>query len=459
MLSKVKAGAQGALQKGADAAQSTALAMKGAAEGEAARGGGAAEMAKAGVAALGREAASGARAVEARVRETGVDAAVWIADKAVDAAAKHAKASLKDPYMPKTVERTVHSVIDGAIVPDLREVARNAAASKVRRELHDERIFAQAPGWCSPDPVRWLRAQLLYHLFPHDKSIFGKMRDPIWWLLMCAASFPLLGVSQAFWLVVFLAKDKSDEFQLVAFIVQCKVSQFVALGIGGLIVGAVQAAQCYTDADSVGGETLSPCSKTGPGSTPGTYIGLLFTILQVLLGWFAAAMLPRSTRKGGRLFAALSSERSAREGEDGSGGGGAGVPQESVLGNDADAKGALSRKGGRVVRLLLLDLVAFVGCGAAAYVVYDGSDAAWVKRSHWFWLRTLYGLCALPWLLLKLPLAFTLVLHVTPTAYNRRGETVRRADGAERERIAARDHAAGGCCGRRVAPLPPAPAQ
>ena len=38
----------------------------------------------------------------------------------------------------------------------------------------------------------------------------------------------------------------------------------------------------------------------------------------------------------------------------------------------------------------------------------------------------LYSVLAFPWLLLKLPLAYTFVLHLKPTAYNQAGQVVPR---------------------------------
>jgi hypothetical protein len=44
----------------------------------------------------------------------------------------------------------------------------------------------------------------------------------------------------------------------------------------------------------------------------------------------------------------------------------------------------------------------------------------------------LYSMLAFPWVLLKLPLAYTVVLHLKPTGHNQSGEVVRLYNGKER---------------------------
>jgi len=38
-------------------------------------------------------------------------------------------------------------------------------------------------------------AFLLYHWMPFDKSIYGKLRDPFWWLLKLVTLIPFYGAS------------------------------------------------------------------------------------------------------------------------------------------------------------------------------------------------------------------------------------------------------------------------
>lgn len=38
------------------------------------------------------------------------------------------------------------------------------------------------------------RNWLLYHQFPYNYSVFGKLRDPAWWLITFCKAVPLFGV-------------------------------------------------------------------------------------------------------------------------------------------------------------------------------------------------------------------------------------------------------------------------
>ena len=78
---------------------------------------------------------------------------------------------------------------------------------------------------------------ILHALFPHDKSIWAKIRNPLWWLFTLVGVTPVYGVAQCWFLFLFLLKDKSDEFQLVSFIVTFKSSMFVAVGVLPTIKG------------------------------------------------------------------------------------------------------------------------------------------------------------------------------------------------------------------------------
>ena len=85
--------------------------------------------------------------------------------------------------------------------------------------------------------------------------------------------------------------------------------------------------------------------------------------------------------------------------------------------------------------LMAYDTVVFLACvGWGLFELY-GRDPALDRHillGRLFHLKILYSLLSLPWFLLKLPLAFTLCLHLKPTAYTRSGKTVRLATGKER---------------------------
>ena len=52
---------------------------------------------------------------------------------------------------------------------------------------------------CPGGPLARSRAFLRYHLVPFDKGLFGTLRDPVYLLLLCLASFPWWWVSLGWW--------------------------------------------------------------------------------------------------------------------------------------------------------------------------------------------------------------------------------------------------------------------
>mmetsp|Transcript_66396 Transcript_66396/g.183398 ORF Transcript_66396/g.183398 Transcript_66396/m.183398 type:complete len:238 (+) Transcript_66396:1060-1773(+) len=94
------------------------------------------------------------------------------------------------------------------------------------------------------------------------------------------------------------------------------------------------------------------------------------------------------------------------------------------LGADLDA--ALNKRGGRLWYFIWYDIIIvalLIIFAAAVYATtssaeqYSG-DREWISKTRTYWLRALYGWLCLPWLLLKMPLAGSFLLHVKPTAYN-----------------------------------------
>lgn len=70
----------------------------------------------------------------------------------------------------------------------------------------------------------YLRSKLLYTLYPYDKSIFLTMYNPWWVVLLLCSTFPFYGVQAVYYWIVFLSIDKRDEYQLVTFALELKVS-------------------------------------------------------------------------------------------------------------------------------------------------------------------------------------------------------------------------------------------
>ena len=172
--------------------------------------------------------------------------------------------------------------------------------------------------WC-PEPLRWrdihrnirplvadkwfgltrrlfkFRALLLYSYLPYDKTIYGKLVDPVCLSLMVFASLPFYyGAVRAVFFSVLLAcflvdtelPEKASEDQLMTFILNLKGTQFFS-GLALLGLGYGQFHYCAL-------RTLPICDVAGPGSgwlVPEQVAMLLYTQMLV---WGAFLLLRRA---------------------------------------------------------------------------------------------------------------------------------------------------------------------
>ena len=345
-------------------------------------------------------AARAAGEAEETVRAKGVAVASKGVDLACEKIAAMAKAAVVDPDMPRPVRRVAEAVVDG-FMPEVRDMIMESATAAFRKKVDDAaKMTAPAPPCCPNVPAR-VRAHVLYHMFPHDKTVWACAKDPWWWFYTQAlGAFPLWGVTTAWWFVVLAFKwseSPVDEFQLVDFVVSFKASQFTTACVQAMVVGATLYASCIPD-----------CSDGAPGSEPAFRETLWLFFARVLLCWVALGLLPWSAVKGGYHY-------------------------EPVRGELA----SVTRKGGRVWYWMYYDLAVFAGCMALIYFIFSqpGADGLggtnWVVNAQLFHVKVVYGMLSFPWVILKLPMMYSLILSLKPTKYNRAGETVRSATGKE----------------------------
>jgi len=141
--------------------------------------------------------------------------------------------------------------------PDLREEIMWEFAMMLRKPTDKHLI---------PPTVKltWLgrgRAFLRYHLQPYDKSIWGKLRDPVFIIFKALACLPHSAASPLFFAFLFLVIDKRDEFQLVDFIFYFKGMQFISHGVVRTLMGFVLYFSCVT---APAHDYEHYCEKGGP---------------------------------------------------------------------------------------------------------------------------------------------------------------------------------------------------
>jgi len=128
-------------------------------------------------------------------------------------------------------------------------------------------------------------------MYPYDKTIWGKLRDPVWLLLTMITLIPVSGISPLMYLFIFLLIDKSDEFQIIAFILQFKGTQFISHGILRTFIGFFLFISCVTAKSKTSDHS---CDEDGPGMAGNFVMILGGFLLQLVLVWAAFLFLPCS---------------------------------------------------------------------------------------------------------------------------------------------------------------------
>ena len=258
------------------------------------------------------------RTVFAHHLETQVEAAL-------DRAATHVAAMLKDRSMPAVLQRAIDSLVDG-LLPDIKHESfrvldehfmqtRNArvftppsltALSPLspRRSAGQQLTTTSGDGSSSQrggsdEPTRLERLHLLlrrgraivlHTLWPHDKSVWCCLRSSSWWALHLLGVLPHPG-SHCWWLLLASLVDKSDEYQLCAFIIALRGSHFVTLGVTAALYGCMQAYRCAALPDST-------CKELAPSIGPPA---VAFWLVQLGVTIRAFSLLPHSQKKGQRV--------------------------------------------------------------------------------------------------------------------------------------------------------------
>jgi len=299
---------------------------------------------------------------------------------------------LEDPDMPRPVARLKDRMVDGAW-PDFREEIMWELAVA----LDGDKSSMQFAG-SKPDCVR---AFLRYHIYPCDKSIWGRLRDPVWLLFTLISVLPVTGVYSFVYLILFFVIDKSDEFQIIDFILQFKGTQFLSHGICRTILGFFLYVSCVT---APAHDAEHACEARGPGTFGSFEVVLLGWVLQVLLVWGAWFLLRYSSDKGRRnLKGTIQHEHTGR-----------------------------STNGGYIGLFLLYDSCCFMLSVVALFVVVltrGGSPVnrydEWPVRHALFACQVVYGYLSMPFFLFTIPLLQNILTHTVPTAYNKDGACCR----------------------------------
>ena len=134
----------------------------------------------------------------------------------------------------------------------------------------------------------------LYILFPYNKTPAERKANMWYTPFSLAQTMPLFSINVWSSLVTFLCIDKSDEYQLVNYILKLKGTQVFTVGIVGALRSWFQYYQCATWFYNV----ESSCASSGPGSGNYFVFEIFGFALEMYLVWQCFWLLPKSVVKG-----------------------------------------------------------------------------------------------------------------------------------------------------------------
>mmetsp|Transcript_56847 Transcript_56847/g.132935 ORF Transcript_56847/g.132935 Transcript_56847/m.132935 type:complete len:432 (+) Transcript_56847:51-1346(+) len=305
------------------------------------------------------------------------------------------KTATDDPEMPKRAKEVKDAGIDIAwpTVQDEILLEMEETLGIIDEDHHVDSLSARC---CFVAFVR-------YHLYPYNRGIWGVSQDPLWLLCVLIAVLPLFSATHYMFFLIWLLIDKTDEFQLLFYIVQVRGFTFVSNGILQVYLDFFQFISCLeTDGFGCGDETV-----TGAW---GRYLYLIGQALQFLTLWVSFWMLH-----------CLAKRRRVRN-EDAS----------------AAVREAGKLRGGNMIYLLLWDLLVTIAGTSVLVAIYvlndsdiDGSQMVYAVKA----VKVVHGFLCLPFfLLLTVPLLRNVVLHTHATGYDRSGRC-RNYKGAEKKHV------------------------
>ena len=137
-------------------------------------------------------------------------------------------------------------------------------------------------------------------MYPYDRTLWQRARDPCWWALHGLRAVPVAGVQPFVFGLIFALIDRTDTYQLVFYIYQFKAFQFFTTGVAELLYGAMLYFWCVTLKSP---DNPTDCQRAGPGAG-GELYGVVCAVgflAQLLLVWCALLAMRCSVPKGGTV--------------------------------------------------------------------------------------------------------------------------------------------------------------
>ena len=106
-----------------------------------------------------------------------------------------------------------------------------------------------------------VHAWVLYNELPYDKSFWGKLRSPGWWVILITKLYSGWGIQAILYGLRLSMLDRTDEWQLFEYISNFKGIQFLS-GVIAMFQGVLTFMEC---AGLVGMGEPHTCHENGPG--------------------------------------------------------------------------------------------------------------------------------------------------------------------------------------------------
>jgi len=333
------------------------------------------------------------------------------------------QSAMADPDMWPSVRSALEAILDHALNDVEHELERNLEKALYQRVTDSA---AEGPkGSLLLAPWYGFRAFVLHHYLPHNKLVWGKLRDPIYLVMYLATFLPIHGVRVCIFAMVLLMlvfPGPPDEYQLINFILLCKGCQFLSTGFFQLLLGAMKYFFCYTVfRDSSQPAELMICiDNHGPGAHDGYGLALDY-LGSIALVWVAFRLLPRSQKHAHDRIDMADSDTSELE--------------------VAEEKRRAANAGGRLRALMWYDRTCFLVSTVLALMLSlpdmwglweDGGFYAVVTElpgdphfnANLFWCCVFYSLTSLPFFPFCISGLQEVMTHCYATGFNRHGACV-----------------------------------
>jgi len=375
--------------------------------------------------------------------------------------------SIKDPYMPQSLLDFIdrgHLEVRDDIELEVKTMLVDAfkvadKETKLYKELRLKHWKTEAPAFwpanrALPNPYNWLRAKVLYSLFPADGTMWKTLRDPFAVGVFLCKSTPKYAINVWTFVFLFFLIDKRDEYQLVSFILKFKSFQFLSGGLIAMTFASVKMFSCASDmksADYFSSENdpstplwkIDACATHAPGSHDSFWIEIAMEPVRIILIWVAFLLLRSGYAKGGKEEL-LALEQVRIDAADGSLDGARDVKKlrrksnvTHQASNDIDddeflaaterarlEMGAQTKTGGYLPVFLLWDVfAAFFSVASMSLFIHTSgyTSEMWMFWTSIYYMKAIYALLSFPFLIFGLPGWKTILTHAKMTGYDMSG--------------------------------------